>query len=251
MIRRIPPYAAMSRNRITVQMSIGWLALGLVIGCCGTLVLQHWASTITHVPNARVAQQHPPEAALTTELLLQGEPTLGAGKAPLTLVEFSDFECPYCRQFHEQVIPSLKREYIETGLVRFIHKDLPLPFHSPAKHAAAAARCAGEQNRYWDLYEALFDQQTCLECKGIVRIAEELTLDTSALQACMQSEATETLINANLSEAELHNIRATPTFIVGPTRADGKHHGDIIEGAVAWPQFKALIDQQLAAQKNH
>ena len=82
-------------------MSIGWLALGLGIAL-RHFVLQHWASTITHVPNARVAQQHPPEAALTTELLLQGEPTPGAGKAPLTLVEFSDFECPYCRQFHEQ-----------------------------------------------------------------------------------------------------------------------------------------------------
>ena len=124
------------------------------------------------------------------ELRLQGEPTLGSSKAPLTIVEFSDFQCPYCRHFHEQVLPPLKQEYINKGLVRFIHKDLPLPFHSQAKPAAAAARCAGEQNRYWDLYGALFDQQTCLDCKGVVRIAEELTLDTSALRACIR-EATE------------------------------------------------------------
>ena len=141
----------MSRNRITVQMAVGWLALGLGIGSYGTLVLHHRASTVLNVPNERVVHQYPPEAALTTELLVQGEPTLGLGKAPVTIVEFSDFECPYCRQFHKQVTPSLKREYIDTGLVRFIHKDLPLPFHSQAKHAAAAARCAGEQNRYWDL----------------------------------------------------------------------------------------------------
>ena len=70
------------------------------------------------------------------------------------------------------MLPSLKREYIDTGLVRFIHKDLPLPFHDQARPAAAAARCAGEQNRYWDLYSALFDQQTCLECKGVVEIAK-------------------------------------------------------------------------------
>ena len=61
----------------------------------------------------------------------------------------------------------------------------------------------------------------------------------------MQQDATQTLINTNLSEAEMHNIRATPTFIIGPSRSDEKHHGDIVEGALPWPQFKALIDQQL------
>ena len=231
---------------IQVLNAVGWLAVGLGIGCGGTIGLQQWKSNST--PEARVERQPPPAAALTTELLLSGEPALGTNKAALTIVEFSDFECPYCRLFHEQVLPTLKREYIDTGLVRFIHKDLPLPFHRQARPAAAAARCAGEQNRYWDLYGALFDQQTCLECKGVMGIAEDLNLDTSALRTCMQREATETLINANLSEAKLHNIRATPTFIIGPSRSDDKHHGDIVEGALPWPQFKALIDQQLKAQ---
>ena len=240
---------AMNRRRNRVLKAAAWLALGLGIGSGGTVLLQQWAATATAVPHARAEQKPPPPAALTTELLLQGEPALGSSNAPLTIVEFSDFECPYCRRFHEQVLPSLKREYIDKGLVRFIHKDLPLPFHRQAKPAAAAARCAGEQNRYWDLYGALFNQQTCLECKGVVGIAEELRLDTSALQACMQREATETLIKANLSEAKLHNIRATPTFVIGPSREDGKHRGEIIEGAVPWPQFKALIDQELQAQK--
>ena len=239
---------AMNRRRNRVLKAAAWLALGLGIGSGGTVLLQQWTSTATAVPHTRAEQKPPPPAALTTELLLQGEPALGSSNAPLTIVEFSDFECPYCRRFHEQVLPSLKREYIDKGLVRFIHKDLPLPFHQQAKPAAAAARCAGEQNRYWDLYGALFNQQTCLECKGVVGIAEELRLDTSALQACMQREATETLIKANLSEAKLHNIRATPTFVIGPSREDGKHRGEIIEGAVPWPQFKALIDQELQAQ---
>ena len=133
--------------------------------------------------------------------------------------------------------------------MRFVHKDLPLPFHRQAKPAAAAARCAGEQNRYWDLYNALFHQQSCLECKGVVSIAETISLDTTALQACMQREATEALITTNLSEAKLHNIVATPTFIIGPSRGYDKHHGDIVEGALPWPQFKALIDQQLKSTK--
>ena len=236
---------AMSQRRIHVLKALGWLALGLGIGSGGTLLLQHWTSTSGTTPNAPVERQRPP-AALTTELLLAGEPAMGSNDAPLTIVEFSDFECSYCRRFHEQVLPSLQRDYIDTGLVRFIHKDLPLPFHHQAKPAAAAARCAAEQNRYWDLYGALFDQQTCLECKGVVGIAEDINLNASDLQACMQHDRTQALINANLSEAALHNIRATPTFIIGPSRRDEKHHGNVVEGALPWPQFKALIDQQLS-----
>ena len=226
----------MNRQRINVVKTVGWLVLGLGIGVGGTLLVQQWTS---------VERQRPPAAALTTELLLEGEPAMGSNDAPLTIVEFSDFECSYCRRFHEQVLPSLKRDYIDTGLVRFIHKDLPLPFHHQAKPAAAAARCAAEQDRYWDLYGALFNQQTCLTCRGVIEIAKEINLDTSDLQACMQQDTTQALINANLSEAKLHNIRATPTFIIGPSRTDGKHHGDVVEGALPWPQFKALIDQQL------
>ena len=240
----------MNRNQINFLWAVGWLALGLGIGSGSTVVLQKWTSASALTADGRRGNQAPPEAALISELLLLGEPALGSSKAPLTIVEFSDFECPYCRQFHEEVLPSLRSEYIDTGLVRFVHKDLPLPFHSQARGAAMAARCAGEQNRYWDLYGALFDHQTCLECKGAVKIAEELGLKTSTLLACMQREETETLITANLSEAKLHNIRATPTFVIGPSRSDGKHHGDIVEGAMPWPQFKALIDQQLKAQKS-
>jgi len=240
----------MSRQRIKGLKAAAWLALGLGIGSGGTHLLSQWASTSTPVAAAQAEREPPPKAALITELLLKGEPALGSSQAPVTIVEFSDFECPYCRVFHEQVLPSLKREYIDTGLVRFIHKDLPLPFHQQAMPAAAAARCAGEQNRYWDLYGALFDQQNCLDCKGVLGIAKELRLDSSALQACMQREATQTLIKANRSEAALHNIRATPTFIIGPSRKDGKHRGNVIEGAVPWSHFKTLIDQQLNAQKS-
>ena len=248
-LNRHKAHITMNPKRINVLKAAGLLMLGMGIGSGGTVLVQQWNFTSPPMPQTGAARKPPPPAALTTELLLSGEPFMGSADAPLTIVEFSDFECSYCRRFHEQVLPSLQRDYINTGLVRFIHKDLPLPFHRQAKPAAAAARCAGEQNRYWDLYDALFDQQTCLECKGIMGIAEELRLDTSALQACIQREATETLIKANLSEAKLHNIRATPTFVIGPSRKDGKHHGEIIEGAMPWPQFKALIDQELTDQK--
>ena len=145
------------------------------------------------------------------------------------------------------MLPKLKKEYIETGLVRFIHKDLPLPFHSQAKPAAAAARCAGKQNRYWQMYRALFDQQACLQCKGAKGIALEQELNTAELERCMSRPTTLALVNANVSEAQLHGIRATPTFVIGRTRADNSHSGTIIEGALPWPQFKTMVDQHLKA----
>ena len=240
----------MSRQNLNLLKALGLMALGLGIGSGGTLLLQQWTADTSAVPEQGIDRQQPPNPALTTALLLQGEPVLGSSDAPVTIVEFSDFECPYCKRFHEEVLPELKREYINPGLVRFVHKDLPLPFHRQARPAAAAARCAGEQNRYWDLYGALFDQQNCLECKGVKGIAEGLNIDASALQACIQRDATQALIAANLSEAELHNIRATPTFVIGPSRADAKHDGEIIEGAMPWPRFKGLIDQQLQLQKD-
>ena len=230
-------------SRLTSSLAL--LALGLGLGTGGTLLLQATNPLLptneTGEPQTRI------QPKLTTDLLLEGEPSLGHARAPLTIVEFSDFECRYCQQFHQTVMPNLKKEYIETGLVRFIHKDLPLPFHRQALPAAAAGRCAGEQNKYWTTYGALFDGQSCLQCKGVVVIAREQGIDANTLQACMNRDATKALINANVSEAQLHGIRATPTFVIGATRTDNTHRGEIVEGALPWLQFKTMLDEQLTA----
>ena len=219
----------------------GFLA-GIALGIGGTVVVERLLDQNLAKPSEAQVRAIP---ALTSPLLLQGEPVLGDPNAPLTIVEFSDFECSYCRRFHKQVMPQLKRDYIDTGLVRFVHKDLPLPFHPHALPAAAAARCAGEQNRYWELYSSLFDQQNCLGCKGVLAIAAEAELNTSKLQACMKRESTLALINANRSEASLHNIGATPTFVIGPTQSDGSLEGEVIEGALPWASFQSTIETAL------
>ena len=220
---------------------VGFLA-GVVLGIGSTVVVERLLDQHLAQPSKPQARAIP---ALTSPLLLQGEPVLGNPSAPLTIVEFSDFECSYCRHFHKQVMPQLKRNYIDTGLVRFVHKDLPLPFHPYALPAAAAARCAGEQNRYWEVYSSLFDQQNCLGCKGVLAIAAEAEINTSELQACMKQESTLALINANRSEASLHNINATPTFIIGPTHSDGSLDGQVLEGALPWPTFQSTIETAL------
>ena len=227
--------------QIPYRSLVGFLA-GIALGVGSTVVVLHLNEqerTQSSKPQTR------PSPALTSPLLLKEEPALGDASAPLTIVEFSDFECSYCRRFHEQVFPQLKRQYIDTGLVRFVHKDLPLPFHHHALSAAAAARCAGEQNRYWDVYAALFDQQNCLDCMGVLSIAAKEELDMAELRTCMERKSTVAMINANRSEASLHNINATPTFIVGPSRIDGTLDGRVIEGALPWKTFKTAIDKAL------
>ena len=231
--------------QIPHRIVVGFLA-GIALGVGSTVIVKSLLGQNLPQPSKPQARPIP---ALNSPLLLMGEPALGATNAPLTIVEFSDFECSYCRRFHEKVFPQLKSEYIDTGLVRFVHKDLPLPFHPQALPAAAAARCAGAQGRYWDLYSGLFDQQNCLNCKGVLAIAAEEELDTTALKACMERESTLAVINANRSEASLHNIRATPTFVIGPTRSNGSLDGQIIEGAMPWDTFKSTIEEALRVQR--
>ena len=174
---------------------------------------------------------------------------MGSPTAPVTIVEFSDFECPYCKQFHNETLPKLKQHYIDKGLVRFIHKDLPLPFHQNAQLAAIAARCAQEDGKYWEAYQALFKQQNCLSCKGPLTITASTGAKKDKLEQCSQDERVKQAVNINTSEAELNGIRATPSFVIGKSNKL-IHSGKIIEGAIPWSELKLLTERALAETKN-
>jgi len=186
--------------------------------------------------------------AITIPLGLRGDPSQGDPNAPITIVEFSDFQCPYCKRFHDDVLPSLKKEYIEKGLVRFVHKDLPLPFHEYARDAAITARCSTDQAQYWKAYQALFQNQECLGCKGIGAIANHAGITPKTLEGCKKAGAARKAVNSNLSESQLQGIRATPSFVIGPSQGS-KHTGQLVEGAMPWPQFKIMIDNAIKRSK--
>ena len=173
---------------------------------------------------------------------------MGSSTAPVTIVEFSDFECPYCKRFHEETLPKLKQHYIDKGLVRFIHKDLPLPFHQNAHLAATSARCAQEDGKYWEAYQALFNQQNCLNCRGPLAITATTGINKDKLEQCSKDKRIKQAININTSEAELNGIRATPTFVIGPSNTS-LHNGKIIEGAIPWESFKPIVEKTLSETK--
>jgi len=221
-----------------------WLMLGTGLGVAMGVALGPSGPQLARQPANAPPEESAP-IALVEDLRIAGSPALGSPTAPITIVEFSDFECPYCRRFHEQVLGPLQTDYIAPGLVRFVHKDLPLPFHAQADLSARVARCSQDHGDYWDTYKRLFDRQACLGCDGPVKIASRDPKQQDALQRCAESPQTRLLVNTDRSEAGLNGIRATPTLVIGPTIGPDRHRGRVIEGAMPWSAFRTMLDKEL------
>ena len=221
--------------------------IGFLIGVGGASML--WNSP----PKLKIASPNlrPTEAIETlfskNKINLLNEPVLGSKNAPITIVEFSDFECPYCKRFHDQVLPQIKENYIDKEIVRFVHKDFPLGFHAFAKSAAAAARCSSSIGlNYWDSYSKLFKSQggiPWLKPQNIV-LESSNTKNNLKLKKCMESEEVLSSIEKNIEEANAENINGTPTFIIGLSE-DNIHSGEIIIGAMPYALFKNKIEKLL------
>ena len=171
--------------------------------------------------------------------------SLGAGDAPLTLVEFTDYQCPFCSRFHRLTFPDLKKTYIDTGKIRFISRDLPLEFHNNALLAARAARCAGEQDKYWELRDVLSSNPNNLSQQAILTYARDLSLDTKRLQTCLNSEQYRGDIQKDVTEAHAIGITGTPGFVLGRT-SNHTLEGIKIVGAQPFALFDAKIKELLA-----
>lgn len=175
-----------------------------------------------------------------------GEPALGRSGAPLTMVEFTDYQCPYCRRFQAEVWPKLKRNYIDTGKLRFIVRDLPLQFHASAGPAAEAAHCAAEQGKFWPMHEALLGGAEDLAAGGIDRRAAAVGLDPAAFHACLKAQRYAAIIARHVHEADAAGIQGTPGFVVGRV-VHGELQGVRVEGALPYEQFNALLHELLSA----
>jgi protein-disulfide isomerase len=173
---------------------------------------------------------------------------LGREDAPVTIIEFTDLQCPYCARFAIQAFPELRRNYIDTGLVRFASRDLPLPMHAYAVPAAVAARCAGEQGRFWEFREALFAAQATLGPETYVEQARKHGLDLEAFAACRSDGRQAANVRADVDLARANGITATPSLIIGRL-VDGQFQGETIEGAKPYAAIAAKIDELLEAAR--
>jgi protein-disulfide isomerase len=181
-------------------------------------------------------QPQPEPTPTRAKLSLQGFEMLGDKNAPLTVVEFTDYQCPFCQRFHMTAYPELKKNYIDTGKVRFYSRDLPLDFHANAMRAAQAARCANEQGQYWKLREIMSSNPDKLDMANLVTFATDLKMDASKFRSCVESEKYKTAVQTDSMEAMKIGASGTPTFVVGKSTADGVD-GEVMIGAMPFPMF--------------
>jgi protein-disulfide isomerase len=215
----------------TAALALAWLVLG--------------AAAATRVSAAADAAADR-GAALVELRLPAGEPALGHASAPLTMVEFTDYQCPYCRRFQAEVWPKLKHDYIDTGKLRFIARDLPLDIHASAGPASEAAHCAGEQGKFWAMHAALLAGAADFASGGIERRASALGLDRTRFEECVRAQRYAQAIEAHVREADAAGIEGTPGFIIGRV-VHGGLEGVRVDGALPYEQFDALLRQLLAA----
>jgi protein-disulfide isomerase len=172
--------------------------------------------------------------------LASGWFSLGRDDAPITLVEFTDYQCPYCRKFHTDTFAELKKSYIDTGKVRFISRDLPLDFHPNAQKAAEAARCAGDQKKYWQLRDSMISNSADLSQDAILKLAQSDSLDMSSFRACLDADRYKAEIQRDAADAGSLGISGTPSFVIGKT-SSGTLEGDRVVGAVPLSVFDSEI----------
>ena len=168
---------------------------------------------------------------------LADDPSWGPEDAKVTIEAFSDFQCPYCKQFAEETLPRLREEYGDR--VHFIFRDLPLTsIHPTAALAAQAGGCANEQGRFWEYHDLLYANQEALSEATVSQYAGDAGLDVSQFSDCLTSNDMMVDVLLDMQDAKRQNVTSTPSFVI---------NGLLVSGAQPYELFSALIDQALAA----
>ena len=187
------------------------------------------------------ARRQPTEVVVS----IDDDPIKGDLKAPVTIVEFSDYQCPFCKRSNDNVLSKIDKEYISKGQVRLVFRDYPLAFHQNAVPAAMAANCAGEQGKYWEVHDFLFKNPDKLDTTAVSDAADELGLDKAKFDACVKDESKESEITDDCKDGQEYGVTGTPSYFIGRTE-DGKEiTGTFIKGAQPFEVFKRHIDEQL------
>lgn len=174
-------------------------------------------------------------------------PMLGAKEAPLTIVEFTDYQCPYCRQFHRQTYRDIEKLLVDPGKVRFYVMNLPLEKHSNALLAAQAGKCSGEQGKFWQMHDKMQASADDPTIDKLIEYGETVGLRTSELKKCIESGKYKETIQNNVHNIAEKGIRGTPAFIIGKSTQGGVE-GELVIGAIPFGMFEQklkLFEKQL------
>ena len=195
---------------------------------------------------ATIQRGVPRARAETVTVATTGAAVLGRESAPVTIVEFTDYQCPYCARHARSTLPSLISEFVDRGRVRYIIRDLPLDMHPLAIPSAKAARCASSQGakRYWQYHDALFDAQEHLADSSFVAIARNLGLDVPAFELCLRSPEIEKRVDQDAAAAASAGLTGTPSFVIGLATGSAVT-GVVVTGAQPLAHFREVIEEAL------
>ncbi len=180
----------------------------------------------------------PPDPS-RVKINIEGAPYKGNKNAPIVMVEYSDYECPFCGKFYSETLPLIESQYINTGKVKFVYKDFPLSFHPNAQKAAEATRCVKEQNGdegYWAIHDKIFENQQSLSIASLRQWANEIGLNIQQFDSCLQSGKMAAAVQKDSYEGQQDGVQGTPAFFI---------NGEIISGAQPFPAFQQAIESEL------
>lgn len=213
---------------ILISVTICWSAKKIInpLGLANNpTVAGNQAGTLPNETNVKVTSRN-------------GAPRIGAGK--LEIVEFSDFQCPFCQKFYNEAYKEIKAKYIDTGKATLVYRHFPLSFHQNAQKAAEASECANLQGKFGPYHDALFvngkSDGTGLSVSDLKKYAANLGLDTTKFNSCLDSGQTVEVVQADFAEGQKIGVSGTPTFIIG---------GEKVVGAVPFSVFQNIIEKAL------
>ncbi|MDQ5857218.1 MAG: DsbA family protein [Acidobacteriota bacterium] len=190
-----------------------------------------------------------PDKAVNAMVNIAGEPSKGNKDARLTLIEFSEYQCPFCSRHVQNTFPQLDKEYIQTGKAKLVFRDLPLEsIHKNAFKASEAAHCAGDQGKYWEMHDRLFSNQQALEASKLTEHATAIGIDAKKFQACVDGGKYAAEIRKDIADAERLGVSATPTTLIAVSQPNDSNVKvvKVIRGAQSYAVFKAALDELLS-----
>lgn len=225
-------------NRNTLMVGLSFLAIGLMIGIIFTEGLPSGGS---NAAQEAAAPTDPTEDLEFVSVSADDDAFIGDEDAPVVIVEFSDYQCPYCARFREETLPLIKENYIDKGLVKIVYRDFPIPKHANAQVAAVAAECVGEQGgneAYFLMHDEIFTQMEAWFYEEdpsafFIQYADSLGYD---INACITDEAMVAEVDADYAAGRSYGVSGTPTFFI---------NGKKLVGAYPYDVFEQLIEAEL------
>ena len=216
-----------------------WFYVSIIAGIV-IMILAY--SMMTPTSTGKVINEKDPiqQQPQIIEVSEDDDAVLGDINAPITIIEFSDYECPFCARFYSNTLPQLKKEYIDTGKVRLIYRDFPLSFHQDAQKAAEAteiARELGGEGKFWEMHDKIFENQQAIAIEDLLGYAEEIGLNKNKFEEILNSNKYQNEVQKDFQDGQKAGVQGTPTFFI---------NGQILVGAQPFEAFKQIIEEELS-----